>query len=384
MRHLLSLLVIVLTATLISPAYAQMNRPTIRSELSPDERKDWDAAKELFSAADYDGALLMFKKVYGSSKNPRVLYNIGVCEKNMHNYARAIRAWSLQFNFPEKLTSQDQSKLEASIKVVLPFVSKLELEVNEAGAEVTVKDDVIGMTPLTEAFTIDVGQQEVTIKKEGFKDKTVKVNVVGGEVAKLRVKLDPLVVTTRVRIEVKGPETARVFIDGVDMGTSPFDGDVEVGRHTFEARAEGYETARQSDELEAGKDVRMQLALVTRVDEGKLRIATGHDDAEIEIDGKLVGRGTWVGILPAGGHQLVVTKSGYLRYSADVSLQRDQVRAIDVVLEQERGTGWVWWTIGSVAVVAAAGVTSYFVLTPAETAPVNGTLGSGLITTRFR
>ena len=103
----------------------------------------------------------------------------------------------------------------------------------------------------------------------------------------------------------------------------------------------------------------------------------------IEIDGKVVGSGAWEGVLRAGGHQLVIRKDGYETYRTDVALDKDQVRTVQVKLEQDRGSTWIWWTLGTVAVVAGGGVASYFVFRPSETAPVTGTLQPGLVPARW-
>ncbi len=384
LRRLLPLLALVLaTTTLAVTAAAQEARPTIRSQLSATERQDWDAAVELYEARNYQAALVQFRKVYESSKNARVLYNIGVCEKDLHNYARAKAAWERQLTFTEALTAEDRQSLDAAIRTVEPFVSTLEVEVDQPGATVFLKGEPVAETPLTAPIAIDVGQQTIRIEKEGFKDQEIIVDVRKDVPAKIEVRLEPSVKKTRVTVEVTGGKNARVFIDGVDMGPAPFKGPVLEGRHTFEARALGYETARQTSDVKYGKPLEIKLNLAVRVNEGKVKITTGHKDAEIIVDARIVGRGTWEGILPAGGHQLVVQKPGYERYSTDISLRPDQVRTIEVVLTQERGTAWVWWTVTSVAVVGGTTVAAYFVLSPSESAPVNGTLGQGIITTGF-
>jgi len=157
-----------------------------------------------------------------------------------------------------------------------------------------------------------------------------------------------------------------------------------VGRHTFEARSKGYVDARQTSEIEFGERVSITLALVKSLNEGKVKIVASLSDAVIEIDGKQVGVGAWEGVLSAGGHQLVVRRPGYETYSADVALDADQERVVEIELKKEQSTAWVFWTVTGVLVAAGAGVTSYFVLRPAESSQVTGTFDPGVVPTLFR
>lgn len=57
------------------------------------------------------------------------------------------------------------------------------------------------------------------------------------------------------------PDKAKLRIDGADVGTSPFRGTFEVGEHTIDAEATGYEAASRSVALAAGATVDVELAL---------------------------------------------------------------------------------------------------------------------------
>ncbi|HTQ47507.1 MAG TPA: hypothetical protein VMI75_32350, partial [Polyangiaceae bacterium] len=97
MRHL-SRSVAVLFALLVTAepvvAHAQQPAPTadVRAQLPDPARKAWDAAKQLAGANDYKGALVEFQRAYELSQNPRVLYNVGIVEKLLTHYARAVGA----------------------------------------------------------------------------------------------------------------------------------------------------------------------------------------------------------------------------------------------------------------------------------------------------
>jgi hypothetical protein len=381
LRALAALLCAALVMTLAAAAVAQT---TIRDELPPEAQKDWDAAKELFEVEDYRGALIQFQRAYERSKNPRVLYNVGVCWKNLSRYAQAISAWEKELAFRARLSGADIQRAEQAIEALRPYVSTVVVQANQPGATLFINGDEVGKTPFLAPVPIDVGRQTLTMKKLGFLPAERVVDIARGTPAKVDFELEPAQKQTAVSIAIKGARKATIFVDGVEMGKAPFSGMVPAGRHTFEARSPGFETARQTSIVEFGRPLKLTLALVKERPEGRVRIVTDHTDAVIEIDGKVVGSGAWEGVLPAGGHQLLIRKQGFDDYRSDLALSPDQDRRVAVKLERASTTSWIWWTATTVAVVAGGSVASYFVFRPAEGSEVSGTLPRGPVTTVVR
>lgn len=71
---------------------------------------------------------------------------------------------------------------------------------------------------------------------------------------------------------------------------------------------------------------------VPEVSSGELEVRTPDEQGSIFIDGQHVGEGTFRGTLPAGRHQLRVTRPGYETFEAWVELEPGQVRSETVSL----------------------------------------------------
>jgi len=229
-----------------------------------------------------------------------------------------------------------------------------------------------------------VGPNKIVLEKQGFArvERTVEVPKDGP--AKVVLNMVPAEKTAPAKIAVTGAPTATIFIDGIDMGPAPFEGEVPTGRHTFEAREKGYVSARQTSEVVFGEPVKVTLSMVKELNEGKIRIRTGHADAAIKIDGQLKGTGTWEGLLPAGGHSLTISKEGFKTRTQEVALVADQERVLDVTLEPDRSNAWIYWAVTGALVTAGAATTAYFVFKPAEGTQVTGTFQPGIVETFFR
>ena len=121
----------------------------VRSQLPDAARKAWDAAKQLAGASDFRGALVEFQRAYELSHNARVLFNVGVTEKLLTHYARAVDAWDKeQSEGAGQLGPAELQELKNAIAIVQQFVTTIDVTANEADATLSIDDYPIGKTPV--------------------------------------------------------------------------------------------------------------------------------------------------------------------------------------------------------------------------------------------
>src|SRR5215472_12710899 len=175
-------------------ARAQGAAPTdVRAQLPDPARKAWDAAKQLAGANDYKGALVEFQRAYDLSQNPRVLYNVGIVEKLLTHYARAVGAWEKELSEGVgKLTPAEIAELKNAIAIVQQFVTTIDVTATEPGATLYIDDYAVGKTPFTSPVRIDVGKHTLKLTKEGFADAVQQVEVASGQKGQASFKLEPL------------------------------------------------------------------------------------------------------------------------------------------------------------------------------------------------
>jgi hypothetical protein len=355
--------------------------PDVRSQLPDPARHSWDTAKQLADANDYKGALVEFQRAYDLSQNPRVLYNVGVVEKLLTHYARAVSAWNRELTEGSgKLTPGEVSELNNDIAIVKQFVTSIDVTANEADATLSIDDYAVGKTPFSASVPIDVGKHTLKLSKSGFVDAVQQVEVASGQKTPVTFKIEPQNKTALVSVTVAGAPTATILVDGKDMGAAPFKGELSADRHTIEARAPGFVTVGQTVDVQYHQPMSLVLSLSQERHEGKLKV-TAPDGAEIAVDEKKVGVGAWEGVVSTtGGHQIVVTKPGSQTYSTEVMVADDQTREVNVVLNAEVATSWVAAGVGSLLVVTAGIVVGYFVFKPTNPSPFVGDLPGGTTT----
>jgi len=185
-----SLLALVLTchAALAEPAAAVAASPAfpgatpLADSLTGMAKADYAAAKILYEDGDNAGALLKLKAAHDSSKDPRLLWNMAACEKNLRHYAEVGRLVTRYLaEGGALLSAQDRADGSSLVSTVRGFVSDLSVSVDQPGATVLVDELPIGQSPLPAAVGVDMGQHKIRVRKAGFVDYTNVVELAGGQ-----------------------------------------------------------------------------------------------------------------------------------------------------------------------------------------------------------
>ncbi|WP_155798291.1 PEGA domain-containing protein [Sorangium cellulosum] len=276
--------------------------------LSGEAKAEYEAARILFNDGDHRNAIIKFERAYELSRDPRLLWNIALCQKNLKRYTRLLATIELLLrDAGPQLTEQDRKDAAELIEATKAYVSRLDLQASEAGATVLVDGEEVGKTPLGEPVLLDIGTRRIRVTKKGFKDVEVTEQVAGGGVVTVKATLE------------------------------------------------------------------------REVHEGRLVVAA-PPDAVISLDGRVVGRGTWEGPVPSGGHALRVTASGMVSHQSEVMILDNQTRRVEVsLLPQPKGSNietWIW-VGGGVVVLAGALLLGFGVL--GGDPPVNGNTSPGSV-----
>lgn len=365
-----------------APAKPAKKPKTVADRLAPDARKHFDSALVLYEDSNWEGAYTEFKTAYEMSKEARVLRNVAVCEKNLKRYADAIatlqRALVEGADFEPELAQQVKDEID----ILMPLTSVVTIEVNEAGAEVSVDGRPLGTSPLSGTFRVNVGERVISAKKPGFIDVSQKVGISGSTTVPIKLQLEPSVKTGAAKVVVTGlpaKVVAKVSIDGVEHGNAPYEAaSLVAGKHTFEVSAPGYVTKKVTKEVEYKGTTLVDVALEKEKHEGFLAIETGIPEAQIKVDDKVVGTGTFRGNVPSGGHRLSIVADGYKPYDSDVTVLDNQTRTVSVKLDKN-SKAWLWIT-GAGVLAAGAGIGGYFLFRPKDEQPIPGTINPGVVT----
>jgi hypothetical protein len=162
---------------------------------------------------------------------------------------------------------------EKKVQVVAGQSSIVKFDLNQANDQGTLK--IVSTVPEAEVFIdgaavgkvpqekrIAVGEHPVVVRLPGYKQFEQKVRVEAGQT--LTVSAD-LKAVGRLRI-LSTPPGAHVLINGLQVGTTPFDQEIEVGESVVRLEYPAYQAFEQTVSIEGGKTQTMsrELALASK------------------------------------------------------------------------------------------------------------------------
>jgi hypothetical protein len=151
--------------------------------------KHFQRGVALFNEADYNAALIEFKRAYELAPNPHVLYNVGQTNYQLQNYAAAITAFEAYLSEAPQPTHR--AEVETTLETLRTRVSRLEITSDVPGAEVSIDDQSIGRTPFPKPVLVSVGRRKITATADGRAPLTRYVEVASGEAQPLALSFAP-------------------------------------------------------------------------------------------------------------------------------------------------------------------------------------------------
>jgi hypothetical protein len=162
-----------------SPVDCQL--PPLADALQGPAKTAYSSGGLLYKNGNFAGAELKYKQAYDLAKDPRLLFNMAVCEKERHRYARMQELLSrYEEEAGSRLTAEDRARADAALAAIKDLVGTVKVTVNVPGAEVSADDEPVGTTPLSAPLAIDLGTHKISVRKDGFEPVTVTFEVQGG------------------------------------------------------------------------------------------------------------------------------------------------------------------------------------------------------------
>jgi len=216
-------------------------------------RAEYEAGRILYADKDYGNAIVKFQRAHELAGDPRLLWNIAVCQKNLRRYSKMLTTIQrYQSEAAALLTDEERAQAVEIIKTVQTFVSALRITVSEGDAEVLIDEEKVGTTPLAAPVTVDVGTRKIRVIKKGFKEAAIQKEIQGGGSVALDVQLEKEI--HRGRLLVIAGDNDLIALDTKVVGKGRFEGSAPSGGHTLKVTAPGMaayqsEVVIQDDQL---------------------------------------------------------------------------------------------------------------------------------------
>jgi hypothetical protein len=302
---------------------------------------DLAAAKKLFATGlklynegSFREALSAFEKANAIAPRASLQRNIAQCHRDLKEFAAAYDAYGvLLARYGASMSVVDKRSIQHAIDELATLTGTIRIAVAELGATVSLDDHDAGTTPLAGPLRANVGPHVVTVTKAGFETIRKEVKLSGGDEASVAGPLLPEVTTGHLAVTAPPDAKVEVFVDGIDVGPAPWEGDVKPGVHVIEAR--GPERLAPPKQVDVARRERVEMALELAAATGRVQIDTHTAEAAIAIDGAPVGKGVWEGTLPAGEHELTIEATGFRPYRRAFIVHAGETFNEDARLESE-------------------------------------------------
>ena len=289
-------------------------------------------------AKDYPGALTHYQAAQAATPSSRAEMGVADALYNAGRLGEAYDTYSdVQTTYAGKLGPVEKGLITKRLKELATKTGYLSVRVSEAGAEVDVDAKQLGISPVPTLVRVPVGTHDVHITKSGFNPFDAKAEVAADGKAVVDATLAATATQGHVVVHSTGPDPLRVIVDGVDVGATPWEGDLAPGSHDIAGRSSTSSAQAQTVNVTAGS--KTAIDLVSADTAGHLQITTSDGKGVIYVDGVVKGEGKFTGDFAPGPHTLAVSRDGYQRYDKSVTLAERQTYAETVTLTPVAAAG---------------------------------------------
>ncbi|WPB73924.1 PEGA domain-containing protein [Archangium violaceum] len=190
MMHLSRWLALVLVVALgAGGASAAPRRAPNKANLEEAQSR-YQRGKELYAENDFQASLLEFQRAYELAPSYRLLYNIAQVQYQLQDYAGALRSFQQYLlEGSTELSSQRKDEVQREIDKLQGRVAYLRITVSKPGAEITVDDVSVGISPLPETVLVSAGRRRVVASLPGHLPASRTVDVAGRDTANVALEL---------------------------------------------------------------------------------------------------------------------------------------------------------------------------------------------------
>jgi len=233
-----------LVALVTPSAYAQepTAAPQLADVLTGNAKADYVAGRVLFQDGDFAAASVKFKSALEQSKDERLYWNLGACERGLKHYGQAIRHLE-RFKMVSTVTPTEQKEADDCSLALRAFVAEVSVTA-DADAEVLIDEQPIGRAPI-EKYLVDIGEHRLAVKKEGFTTFTQPLLIKDASPVRISATLEA--VLHRGRLSVIAGANDAIAIDDKATAIGRFEGTLSSGVHTVRVTAPKKKPFEQRD-----------------------------------------------------------------------------------------------------------------------------------------
>lgn len=153
-------------------------------------RASFQRGVEFFHEGNFQAALAEFQKANFNGPSYRILYNIAQAQYELHDYVAALKSYKQYLaNGAAEIPAVRRTQVEETIAKLQTRIAYLEISISVEGAQVSIDDVPIGLSPLTGPVPVNPGPRRVTAAKAGLLPASRTVTVAGADHLEIGLEL---------------------------------------------------------------------------------------------------------------------------------------------------------------------------------------------------
>jgi hypothetical protein len=300
-------------------------------------KKNFEVGLKLYKEGLVKEALATFLAANKIAPRASIQRNIGQCQRDLKDFAAAHGTYSDMLDkFWETMKPAEAEAVKRALEELSMLTGSIEIKAAEPDAAVTVNGTDVGKTPFAKPLRFNIGQYTVAASKSGFEPFSKQASVQGNDTVVIDVKLEKEVLTGHLSVVANGPaEGVILTLNGTPVGPLPWEGELEPGSYQVEAKGPASAANPQRVDIVRRQKSDVLVQLFAQI--GVLFVDPHNAEAEISVDGKVVGKGVWEGRLTPDRHELLVTAPLRKPYSRVLVLHVGERAVENPVLQLEEG-----------------------------------------------
>jgi len=149
---------------------------------------------KLYAQGDVAGALEKFDAAYAAYASPKLMFNIGQCNRDLSRPVEALEAFEKFLASAADASPEMAADARKSVAQLQKKLGRIQIDCETAGAEVSVDGKSVGLAPLPDPIWATPGHHQVTAKHASAALAIEDVDVTAGSVSTVTVRLAPLAV----------------------------------------------------------------------------------------------------------------------------------------------------------------------------------------------
>lgn len=260
--------------------------------------------------------------------------NAAFCLRKLQRYDESLDMYERFLRDFQNIPAEDKSLAQRAITELRGLVGTVDIEGAEPGALISISGIARGEFPPVAPIRVAAGSQLVRVFKEGYEPYETRIDVAGGQLARVTAKMQALKDSGRLKVTEASGRAVDVIVDNSVVGPAPWEGLLAVGNHMVMLRGQGkLGTQPVSAEIKS----RQVATLAMRAEEmdGALRVVPTPPGALVALNSVDLGRGGWSGRLKSGSHKVEVSAPGFLKETREVKVDPGGIAVVTVQLERD-------------------------------------------------